>query len=744
MSRRAMTRRPGSATQTRSTARPVVALLSAGRNTGRALSAQLRETLGHLAEIRVHSLENGFPGLIRAEVAIVTHPSLTADVGACLGQGVSTLYARRSPNLAHIDKLLAIPPGSSVLLVNDTEATAIETIEALVALGLDHVKYTPYYPGEAITPSIASSFFAAVTPGELQHVPKGFSGNRTIDIGPRLLDFTTLVEVLQRLGCLGEEAARVTGRYLRELVGRTAQLASAVNDLSRTRAQLEAILELVDEGIVAVDGAGKVVFANPPAHRILGRRTDPAEALGLLEVAKSGKAEAGVICSVGTRKIVVTKVPLPGGKLDTSDGVVATLREAGDIRGMELRLRAATLKPGLVAKYSFSDILGESTAVTELKRRAAYMSGSDATVLICGESGTGKELFAQAIHAASQRRDKPFVAVNCAALPETLLESELFGYEEGAFTGARRGGKPGLFELAHLGTVFLDEVAEMPIGLQARLLRVLQELEVMRIGGTRVVPVDVRVIAATQVPLEDLRMGGRLRHDLYYRLSVLPLALSPLRDHAEDVPLLAQHFWQRLNTDKQRIVELPQGLVSILKAYPWPGNVRELENAVIHIYYISQGVPSVDDLPLHILQWRHSPQGSIRSPEYSGRELYPATPVRPSRSMGHGADGAGDTTRLCAALRLLDQPSRAILSLFASSAAQTLGRRSILDRLRHQHECDAEARGGLLLGEGSIRTRLRHLVSIGVLEQGRGRQGSRLTDFGRQVAAHLVDLPEDG
>ena len=160
---------------------------------------------------------------------------------------------------------------------------------------------------------------------------------------------------------------------------------------------------------------------------------------------------------------------------------------------------AATLKTGLVVKCSFSDILGES--------------------------GTRRRLLAQAIHAASERRNKPFVAVNCAALPETLLESELFGYEGGAFSGARRGGKPGLFELAHLGRVFLDEVAEMPIGLQARLLRVLQELDVMRIGGTRAVPVDVRVIAATQAPLEDLRMGGRLRHDLYCRLSVLPLAL---------------------------------------------------------------------------------------------------------------------------------------------------------------------------------------------------------------------------
>ncbi|WP_291300060.1 sigma 54-interacting transcriptional regulator, partial [Desulfosporosinus sp. BICA1-9] len=229
-----------------------------------------------------------------------------------------------------------------------------------------------------------------------------------------------------------------------------------------------------------------------------------------------------------------------------------------------------------VAKTTLDGILGNSELIQEVKKDAFLYGQSDSTVLIVGESGTGKELFAQGIHNVSPRAKRPFVAVNCAALPENLLESELFGYEEGSFTGAKKGGKPGLFELAHGGTIFLDEIGEMPLPLQARLLRVLEEHEVLRIGGTRILPVNIRVVAATNRDLWEMVIQQRFREDLYYRLNVLRLRLSPLRLRKEDIPLLIGKFLSELRSDLKQdeilaisrhpMKDVRRGLVSVEKA----------------------------------------------------------------------------------------------------------------------------------------------------------------------------------
>jgi transcriptional regulator with PAS, ATPase and Fis domain len=234
---------------------------------------------------------------------------------------------------------------------------------------------------------------------------------------------------------------------------------------------------------------------------------------------------------------------------------------------------------GHKARYTFADYLGESAAMREAISRAVRISSTDRPLLIYGETGTGKEIIAQSVHNVSRRRNNPFVAVNCASLTENLLESELFGYVEGAFTGARRGGKPGLFEIANRGSIFLDEVSEIPLSLQARLLRVLQENEVMRLGHDRVIPVDVRLIAASNKDLEAMVRAGFFRQDLFYRLNVLSLRLPPLRERPGDIGLLARHFLSESGsrTERLEIVMTPEAL-SLLEEYDWPGNVRELRN----------------------------------------------------------------------------------------------------------------------------------------------------------------------
>lgn len=262
------------------------------------------------------------------------------------------------------------------------------------------------------------------------------------------------------------------------------------------------------------------------------------------------------------------------------------------------------LKKYQTARYSFEDIVGGSEIIRQTKKIAAHIANGISSVLISGETGTGKELFAQAIHNAGLRRTRPFVAVNCGALPASLVESCIFGYEEGAFTGARRGGSPGVFEQAHEGTVFLDEISEMDIFLQSRLLRVLQEREVTRIGGNKTIPVDVRVIASTNKNLLGLVRENKFREDLFFRLNVVELKVPPLRERLGDISVLARYFIQRYNTTLGKFVrDIHPKALEFLQSYPWPGNVRELQNCLeyaLNIVTLGEQVITIDHLPPYL------------------------------------------------------------------------------------------------------------------------------------------------
>jgi len=260
-------------------------------------------------------------------------------------------------------------------------------------------------------------------------------------------------------------------------------------------------------------------------------------------------------------------------------GHIISIDEVTNLQETEMKIRKKINEKSLKANYNFQQIIGVSPAIKETIKEANQFAKTESTILIQGESGTGKELIAQSIHNASNRRNQSFVAINCAALPENLLNSELFGYEEGSFTGAKKGGKPGLFELAHCGTIFLDEISELPIHLQSRLLRVIQEKEVMRIGGDKVIPVDVRIIAATNRDLLESVYENQFREDLYYRINVLQVTVPPLRERMEDIPVLLDYFL----IDEPFLSNLYHGIhskefIGLLHSYDWPGNVREFEN----------------------------------------------------------------------------------------------------------------------------------------------------------------------
>lgn len=359
--------------------------------------------------------------------------------------------------------------------------------------------------------------------------------------------------------------------------------------LEKDAAQKQMMKTLLDcsyEGIVALDENKKIIMYNPkaeellgvPAEKILFKNIQNVNFSNISRIFEKGEPALQKIIDINKTKLLVNRAHI---NVDRQKyGTVITFQDISKIQELEKNIRKEIHKKGLTPSYSFEDILGDSVLLKETIKMAQKYSNTNSTVLIVGESGTGKELFANSIHSASPRARGPFVAVNCAALPESLLESELFGYEEGAFTGAKKGGKIGLFELAHGGSLFLDEIGEMPLGLQAQLLRVIQEKKVMRIGGNKLIPVDVRIIAATNIDLKKRIQEGKFRPDLFYRLNILTLKVPPLRARPEDIIVLAKYFIDYFSKIYNKTIDtnFSKPVIELLQSYSWPGNVRELKN----------------------------------------------------------------------------------------------------------------------------------------------------------------------
>jgi len=345
------------------------------------------------------------------------------------------------------------------------------------------------------------------------------------------------------------------------------------------------LLETISDGIISLDKNAIITQLNSHAAKVLGVDSrfsigkhvatvvkKPAAMLQVLSTGVEYKDHELYVEETG-KKVNQTISPL---RDDTGStiGVLAIIREC---RERQSGRRSCTL----AAKYVFEDIIGESESVCVAKKWARIAAGSPSTVLLTGESGTGKELFAQSIHNGSPRKDRPFIAINCAALPDTLIESELFGYEEGSFTGSKKGGQAGKFELANGGTIFLDEIGDIPLYTQVKLLRVIQEKKISRIGSSGEIAVDIRIIAATHKDLKEEVQKGNFRKDLYYRLNVITINIASLRERMDDIPALAQHFVTKLSRKLgKKNISVSDDFLQKLKTYNWPGNIRELENSI--------------------------------------------------------------------------------------------------------------------------------------------------------------------
>lgn len=391
------------------------------------------------------------------------------------------------------------------------------------------------------------------------------------------------------------------------------------------------------------------------------------------------------LLTIRGQELSVTVIPLQ--IRDRTLGAFAVLQRFDKEEDRQISLRMQKVQKPHRARYTFEDIVGSSPAIQKARDIARRMAANDASVMISGESGTGKELFAQAIHNASPRKNRPFIAVNCAALTETLLESELFGYMEGAFTGAKKGGKEGLFEYAHQGTLFLDEIETMSPSLQAKLLRVLQEREVMRIGSVTPIPINVRVISSTNEDLFRRVQENTFRRDLYYRLNVIPLHLPSLQERKEDILPLAETFCRSFGS----VFTLSTRAQAALLQHRWPGNVRELRNCVEYLHHMGRGVIDLEDLP---------EQFHVRRPAVAAAPTIPAV---------------GE-------LLLQEwQVMEVLAALYRHRRG--IGRQGIVQ---------ACAQRGVAVSEHEVRLALRTFTDRGWLVTNRGRGGTQLSESGYQ------------
>ena len=594
-----------------------------------------------------------------------------------------------------IETLRQLPRGTRAMLVNLSVQMSYESIAELNRLGITQVEFTPVYPGSSYPTDVA----LAITPGEGQYVPP--TALRVIDLGPRVFTADTLLEIALKLGFTWFPKSAEFRAYADSLADQGQSLASLWSANLKAESYLDILMGALETGILGVDVDSRIFALNDLAENMLGLRRK--EAIGqpfplacrdlarqLTENDRRQKTSRLIQLKDTYLNLSTAPVDWQGEYI----GCFLVLQRFTEEEERQHQFRLQMYHRGYQSKYVFDDIVGQSDIMLRTKQIAAKMAATDSSILLTGESGTGKELFAHSIHNASPRRNMPFVAINCAALSDSLLESELFGYDEGAFTGAKKGGKLGLFEYAHRGTLFLDEIEGMSQPLQIKLLRVLQEKEFMRVGGNRIIPTDVRIIAASNEDILERVRQGTFRKDLYYRLNTLPISIPPLRDRGEDLFLIAEHLMARSGVH----FTLAPSAQTVLRAYGWDGNVRELANLVEYLSMLGKDFVEAEELPPYL---RAVPTVKPPQPEAAPQ------PSPGSRDFWQAAHGREEL--FCFLVRAMGGADRGI------------GRGALLLEARRQR---------VPATEQEIRDVLLVLHRLGLVSVSRGRGGSRLTQKG--------------
>ena len=569
-----------------------ILIISFGEHTGLSIKAQLKDILGNKFEIINLSVEDSFDYCLYTDLVIFSSEEVRDICLLTVDKEFDFIVLKRVIRHECIDEILKIRENKDVLVVNDTKESCKEVINQLKKQGIDHVKYYQYYPGI----SEYKETDVAITPGESHLAPNGIK--RVIDISARRMDVTSLIEVLMKLDCIEEYGSLVSSYFYRDMINISKKYINMYQETNRLKEILTNILDNQKNGIIYTDIENRVFVLNEEAMNLLNISRQDIIGKDIYTIFKELKED---IISINNREVLVSKEKIKSNNFYSGNMIV--LNEVKHIHKIDDELRKKERSKENYARYTFDDMVGDSKSVTKSIDLAKKVAKTNSTVLIQGETGTGKEVLAQAIHNESERKDYPFVAINFAAIPENLIESELFGYEEGAFTGAKKGGKIGLFKKAHKGTIFLDEIGDASLYLQSRLLRVLQEREITPVGSTETIPIDIRVIAATNKELfEEVKLKN-FREDLYYRLNVMPIYSIPLRNRKEDIKLLLKYYLSKVAKNNDLNSFFTEDALRLLENYNWPGNIRELVNVVEYVSTIKElGIKiDINDLPKYIV-----------------------------------------------------------------------------------------------------------------------------------------------
>lgn len=505
----------------------------------------LYDIFGGMVEVEYYYIENNekefhFDG----DLIVASSNILFEHVKKLNRNNIETIVMRRTFTKEGFEKLKSMDVNTEMYFISTFHEIAVECISKLYELGIQNIRLIPYNP-KLDRSGQGTDSVTAVVAGDTREIPSFIE--KTIDIGDRAIDLSTIADIGTVLKLPAQSLYQILERYKKRLVYSDYGISKVIDTSTDIKRQLRTILNISNDSIIATDLNGIISEYNDnsqktfgiPRSQVIGKKLDEIfPEIVIDDIIQKKEAVTNDLVTIQNITYVIDK----HGIYDEEDqltSIVIFCQKYMELENQQSKLRSKMIPSGHVARYTMDHIQGDSQIIKDLKPIARKMARSSSTVLVTGESGTGKEVFAQAIHNASDRANKPFIVVNCSALSPSLLESELFGYEEGAFTGAKKGGKIGMFEMADKGTIFLDEIGEMPYELQAKLLRVLMEREVMRVGGIDVIKVDVRVIAATNKNLLKLIEEGQFREDLYYRINVLPLPLPALRERKEDIPILA-------------------------------------------------------------------------------------------------------------------------------------------------------------------------------------------------------------
>lgn len=539
--------------------------------------------------------------LNNADIAIVTIAEIVNDVYRLIGEKTKIIlldFSYSEDALNQINKYTL--PGTNALISCKFLSIYKKIVLLFYEYGVTNFIWSFAQDKELNSSEIESDYDVVVIDEFSPNIP---NAEHVINLSKRKIAFYTLLKILNEAKIFDKSLEKHISEYCHGYISNTSMIDSVYKDLSFSISNLHIVLNYLDSAVVILNDDHTIFEYNQKFVELFdteplltGKKIDEISKakilLPLLNKEKTIKNELITSDDFDTPLVVDLEYILKG--IDKNSNYMMIIHKIGEIQNKSYSIKRQIAQRGYLTKYTFNDLVGSSTKMRDCINLALKISKIDKTTLILGESGTGKELMAQSVHASSNRNIYPFVSINCAAIPASLLESELFGYEEGAFTGSKRGGKTGLFELANKGTLFLDEVGEMTIDAQSKLLRAIETKEIMRLGSGNIIPIDVRIIAATNQSLKELVDNNKFRLDLYYRLNVFSIQLPPLRERKSDIKGLAEYFINKEMHFKRKIDE---ELWEFLLNYSWEGNVRELRNVIEYMVNITDNTLSLCHLP---------------------------------------------------------------------------------------------------------------------------------------------------